>query len=132
MTQTDTDWFSPDAATFGDRLAGAREAAGLTPRQLAKSLGVKTTTLQAWENDLSEPRANRLQMLAGMLGVSLGWLITGQGDGLTGPVDAAPISPDITALLQDMRALRARMAHDLEKIGHLEKQLLTALRDTND
>jgi HTH-type transcriptional regulator, cell division transcriptional repressor len=129
MTDTDTDWYSADAATFGDRLAGAREAAGLTQKELAKSLGVKHTTLVSWENDMSEPRANRLQMLAGMLGVSLGWLITGQGDGLAAPDDATPIGADIHALLKQMRALRARMAHDLEKIGHLEKQLLTALRN---
>ena len=34
------DWFGPDAATFGDRVAGAREAAGMTQAQLARRLGV--------------------------------------------------------------------------------------------
>ena len=78
-------WFSNEAATFGDRLSAAREAAGLTQEDLAARLGVRMTTLQAWEDDGAEPRGNRLQMLAGMLNVSLMWLMSGEGDGLDGP-----------------------------------------------
>ena len=64
MTPTDdTNWFSDEAATFGDRLAGAREAAGHTQDTLATQLGVEVTSVDAWENDLREQRANRLQML---------------------------------------------------------------------
>lgn len=40
----------------GDRLAKARDVAGLTQQQLADRLGVKRTTLAAWENDTSQPR----------------------------------------------------------------------------
>ena len=36
--------------------------------------------MQAWENDPSEPRANRLSMISGMLNVSLPWLLHGIGD----------------------------------------------------
>jgi DNA-binding XRE family transcriptional regulator len=53
VTQQNEDWFSEDTSTFGDRLAGAREAAGMTQAQLAKRLGVKLTTMQSWEEDLS-------------------------------------------------------------------------------
>ena len=53
------DWYSPEASTFGDRVAGARDQAGMTQQQLAKRLGIRLATLRAWENDLSEPRANR-------------------------------------------------------------------------
>ncbi|MBQ2260960.1 MAG: helix-turn-helix domain-containing protein [Loktanella sp.] len=128
MTETDTDWYSPEAATFGDRLAGAREAAGMSQKDLAKSLGVKLSTLISWENDTGEPRANRLQMLAGMLGVSLGWLMTGQGDGLGAPDDAVEMPADVVALMQEMRKLRAQMANTLDRMGQVEKQLQTALR----
>ena len=97
MTPTDdTNWFSDEAATFGDRLAGAREAAGHTQDTLAKQLGVEVTSVDAWENDLREPRANRLQMLSGMLGVSLVWLLTGEGEGPEEPTEVltdTPISP---------------------------------------
>jgi DNA-binding XRE family transcriptional regulator len=54
-------WYGADVATFGDRLAGAREAAGLSQEDLAQRLGVRLTTLQNWEEDLAEPRGNRLQ-----------------------------------------------------------------------
>ena len=37
MTATEN-WYAEDAATFGDRLAAAREAAGLTQAELAKRI----------------------------------------------------------------------------------------------
>ena len=68
MDDAHQDWFGPETATFGDRLAGARDAAGMTQAQLARRIGVKKATLVGWEEDLSEPRANRLSMLAGVSG----------------------------------------------------------------
>ena len=76
------DWYDPEATTFGDRLSGAREAAGMSQAALARRLGVKPTTLRSWEEDRAEPRANRVQMLSGLLNVSLVWLLTGEGDGV--------------------------------------------------
>mgnify|MGYP001185206541 CR=1 FL=1 len=62
IEEQDVNWYAGDTTTFGDRLAGAREANLLTQAQLAKNLGIKLATLKAWEQDLSEPRANRLQI----------------------------------------------------------------------
>ena len=73
--EEETDWFSQDASTFGDRLAAAREQTGLSVAELARRLGVRQTTLHKWEADQSEPRANRLSILAGLLNVSMMWLI---------------------------------------------------------
>ena len=43
MPDTDTilsaDWFSEKSATFGDRVSGAREAVGLSQKELAAHLG---------------------------------------------------------------------------------------------
>ena len=103
----DIGWFSADAATFGDRLAGARDAAGLDQKSLADKLGVKTTTIAGWENDLKEPRANRLQMLSGIVGVSMSWLLTGEGDGPDAPGHETELSEDISDLLSEMRVLRS-------------------------
>ncbi|MAN10768.1 MAG: transcriptional regulator, partial [Roseobacter sp.] len=72
------DWYASDVATFGDRVAAARENADMTQAALAKRLGIKQSTLRGWEDDLSEPRANRLSTLAGVLGVSMMWLINGE------------------------------------------------------
>ncbi|MBO6716525.1 MAG: helix-turn-helix transcriptional regulator [Rhizobiaceae bacterium] len=73
----------PDNDTMGGRMLRARDAAGMTINELARRLGVQVSTVQAWENDRSQPRANRLSMLAGVLEVSLSWLLHGVGSGPT-------------------------------------------------
>lgn len=117
------DWFGPDAATFGDRLAGAREAAGMNQAELARRLGVKKSTIADWENDLSEPRANRLSMMAGMVNVSIKWLLTGEGEGMDAPVDAEIGNLDIVGAVAELRAIRGEMRASSERAARLEKKL---------
>lgn len=115
------DYFSDDAATFGDRLAAARESLGLTQSQLASRLGVRLGTVQNWESDRSEPRANKLQMLAGLLNVSIVWLLTGQGDGGV-EADAAALDAEETSILAEMREIRLGLARLMERTARLEKR----------
>ena len=123
MTVTDN-WYSDKQATLGDRLAAAREAAGLSQSSLATRLGVRQKTLRAWEGDVSEPRANRLQMLAAMLGVSLRWLLTGEGEGVTPPPTAdEPGDAVLVQTLSEIRVLRGEMLKMGERMGQLEKRL---------
>lgn len=129
-TQTVTEsngWYSDEAATFGDRVAAAREVTGLSQNELAARLGVKDKTIRAWENDTAEPRANKLQMLAGVLNVSMRWLLTGEGEGVLAP-DEGGVPPEFTALLAEMRELRGQAATLAERIGRLEKRLRAGLR----
>ncbi|SLN52156.1 transcriptional repressor DicA [Roseivivax jejudonensis] len=128
----ETDWYGPDAATFGDRLAAAREAAGMTAEDLAKRLGVKLSTLQGWESDRAEPRANRLQMLAGLLNVSIIWLLTGEGEGIEAPTDEAIETADVRAVLTDLRGVQAEMKTTAERVGRLEKRLRRLLREGSE
>ena len=58
----------------------AREASELSVTQVVKRLGVKATTYKAWEADRSEPRANKLVALAGILNVSPPYLLSGLGE----------------------------------------------------
>lgn len=125
----DINWYSNDAATFGDRIAAAREGQGLSQKDLAKRLGIATKTLDAWENDLSEPRANRLQMLAGLLNVSLPWLLTGEGEGPEAPLEAGE-GVEIRELVAEMRLLRTQMSQAADRMGILEKRLKLAVADT--
>ncbi len=127
---TETGWFSQDAATFGDRMAGAREAAGMTQAQLARRLGVRLRTVTAWENDQSEPRANKLQMLAGLLNVSIKWLLTGEGDGLEAPAKEVELASDASAVLAEMRQLRTELTRLNDRLGHLEKRVRLLLQET--
>lgn len=119
----DTDWYGPDMATFGDRLAAAREAAGQTQAQLAKQLGVKEKTVASWENDTSEPRANRISMLAGLVNVSVMWLLNGEGEGLDAPADGSDIPEDVQAALVEMRTIQSNLIKQAHRLGVLEKKI---------
>lgn len=127
-----SDWYSPEAATFGDRVAAAREQAGLTQKELARRLGIRTSTVRNWENDLSEPRANRLSMMAGMLNVSMMWLINGQGEGMDSPPDVGEVTPDMRVILTELREMRADMVARAEQMGRLEKRLRQVMLESGE
>jgi len=103
--EEEQDWYGAETATFGDRLEGAREAAGLSQKDLADRLGVRLRTIRQWEEDLSEPRSNKLTMLSGMLNVSIRWLLTGEGEGPSAPREAGA---EAAALLGEMRRSGSR------------------------
>lgn len=125
-------WYGDDVATFGDRLAAARDFAGLSQEDFSKRLGVKLSTVRGWEDDLNEPRANKLQMMSGLLNVSVVWLLTGEGDG----VEAAPgeedhHDPDLGGLLVEIRGIRAQMKNNLDQLARLEKKLRLKVKEAN-
>jgi len=120
-------WYSDETATFGDRITGAREALGLSQEELARRLGVRLRTIRAWEDDLAEPRANKLQMLAGLLNVSLRWLLTGEGEGVPAPGEAT-MGPEITALLVELRDVQAQLARTADRVAVIERKLRAAAR----
>lgn len=122
------DWYGPDMATFGDRIAAAREAAGLTQKELARRLEVKHGTLRGWEDDLSEPRANKLALMARFLNVTMLWLLTGEGDGVAAPVDETPVAADMNAVLVEIRDLKTQISMAADRLGRLEKILRTKLK----
>lgn len=126
----DFDW-GDDASTFGDRLARAREAAGMDQNQLSRRLGVKVSAIRNWETDRSEPRANRLQMLGGLLGVSIIWLLTGEGEGApSAPEENAEDGSELADVLAELRSLRLAQSRLAERTGRLEKRLRLMLADT--
>ncbi|MEQ9693420.1 helix-turn-helix transcriptional regulator [Shimia sp. SDUM112013] len=121
---TQENWYGEDVATFGDRLAAARQKAGMTKRQFAKRLGVKLSTVRSWEDDFSEPRANKLQMMAGLLNVSVVWLLMGEGEGLnTDPDQTTEDDADLSGLLREIRGIRIQMKSNLDHLARLEKRL---------
>jgi len=125
--ETGGGWYDAETSTFGDRMTGAREAAGLSQADLARRLGVKAKTIRGWENDMAEPRANRLQMLAGLLGVSIMWLLNGKGDGIDGPEQVAEVPDDLAEILKDLRTMRVEQTRIAERTARLEKRLRVAL-----
>ena len=110
-------------------VAAGREALGLTQPELAHKLGVKLKTVQGWEDDVSEPRANKLQMLSGVLNVSLMWLLNGEGEGIAEPDGDIEISGDISSILTEIRQLKGTISQSADKLGGLEKRLRKALKE---
>ncbi len=127
-----SDWYSQESATFGDRVAASREQSGLTQKELARRLGVRTSTIRNWEDDLSEPRANRLSIMAGILNVSMMWLINGQGEGMDSPPDTGEVTPDMRAILNELREIRADMVSRVEQMARLEKRLRQVMKGSGE
>jgi transcriptional regulator with XRE-family HTH domain len=65
-------------AAFGGRVRHARLGNGLTLRALARRLGVSHVAVARVECGLNCFTADRLEPLARVLGVTVGWLVTGQ------------------------------------------------------
>ncbi len=117
---------TPDSDTLGGRIWRARDALEMSTAQLARRLGVKTETIAAWEGDRSEPRANRLIMLAGVLGVSPTWLLSGIGEAPTAQTLDSAVTM-VKAQLTKLKQQHERTALALEaldrEIGRLDRRL---------
>ncbi len=127
--QQEIGYFSEEAATFGDRVAAARNAAEITQEGLSRKLGIKLKTLRGWENNISEPRANKLQMLSGVLNVSLIWLLTGEGEGVPDPNDVSAIENDGQNLLVELKSIQSSYKQLGIRMACLEKRLAAKLAE---
>ncbi|MEL6747000.1 MAG: helix-turn-helix domain-containing protein [Pseudomonadota bacterium] len=110
---------SADGDTMGGRICMARDALGLSTAQLARRLGIKSTTLAGWEMDRAEPRSNKLVMLAGVLNVSPSWLLTGQGEAPGTALNATQID----AIKLQIAALRDQSVTMTEQMDQLIERL---------
>lgn len=111
------------ADTLGGRISLARDAKAISVEEAARRLGVLASSWNAWERDRAVPRANRLTMMAGVLGVSPSWLLTGRGKGPldeTADSDRADLRPEILEMLAEAKALNERL---LRLTLRLERQI---------
>jgi transcriptional regulator with XRE-family HTH domain len=123
----------PVKSTIGSRIEIAREQLGLTPDQVALRAGVKSKTLENWLKGRTEPRADKLMRLTGVLQVPLAWLLTGD---MPEGADMDPTMPatatiarrleravamqqELAALLIGISADITRLQRDLETDGRL-------------
>ena len=88
--------------TLGGRVFQAREAAGLTVSQVINRLGVRKATYLAWEADRSEPRANKLVALAGILNVSPTYLLSGLGRAKVQPLKHQQIIDELRIEIEQL------------------------------
>lgn len=101
-----------DTDTLGNRMLRARIAGGLSQVEMARNLGVKKTTVESWETDRSEPRANHVVRLSGMLGVSPTWLLDGLGS-----------APSTETIADEAKIIR----HKLGQLRELHQQTASAI-----
>lgn len=106
--------------TLGGRISLAREAKAISVEDAARRLGVLPPSWNAWECDRAMPRANRLTMMAGILGVSPTWLLTGLGEGpleRTTGSDAGDLRQAVREMSQDIEDLNRRMRELALRLG---------------
>lgn len=106
--------------TLGERICKARDASGLSTAQLARRLGIKTSTLQSWESDRSEPRSNKLVLLAGILNVSPTWLLVGRG---TPPASDLPAVSDLDSMRVALDRVQRQAQALADEIATLQERL---------
>jgi transcriptional regulator with XRE-family HTH domain len=104
------------ANDVGSRMAEARAAAGRTQAEIANQLGVKASTVAKWEHGSASPRSNRLAALAGILGVSLSWLIVGHGDEPTS-------SDDLDEIKVALNRIQAQLVDTLNEVDVLAARI---------
>jgi len=61
--------------TIGDKILFFRERNGIKQKVLAKSIGITETSLSRYENDLREPKAGTVAMLAKSLNTTADFLL---------------------------------------------------------
>ena len=104
--------------TLGGRISMAREATGLSVADVVKRLGVRANTYEAWEADRSEPRANKLVALAGILNVSPPYLLSGLGKQ---PPQSAPPERRITQLKAQVEQLEQSLKTATASLRQIKK-----------
>lgn len=110
---------SNDADTLGGRIAHARDMAGKSIDEASAQVGVTADTFSEWENDRSEPRSNKLTTLAGILGVTPIWLISGAGDG----PDATITQVSLSEMRNELDRLRLLSGEVIDGIDAVQDRI---------
>ena len=66
--------------TFGERIVLARATARLKQKDVADHFGIRPVSVHQWEVGQTQPDPRKITALAGLLGVSVEWLLSGHGE----------------------------------------------------
>jgi transcriptional regulator with XRE-family HTH domain len=108
-----------DVDTLGNRIKRARIASGQEVSHIAKTLGVRKSSVEGWENDKAAPRTHHLLRIAGMVGVSPSWLLGGVGEA----PDLDGISDEIQLIRKQLVQIKAMRDQTTEAIENIEVAL---------
>ncbi len=119
----------PANILLGNRIAEARELKAYTIKKAARRMSVTEKTFKKWESGKSKPRANKMQMLSGVLGVSLLWLLDGEKQfepDANNPSQLEILSQKverITQLQQELNELTGEVVSEVEELHRIEEDL---------
>lgn len=105
--------------SLSKRIAEARKAAGLTQTEVARRLGIRPQSVQAWESGVSAPRARRLSELAQVLDVPEAFFFAAENG-----------STDLGGTLSSASAKARRVAEELVALadaGKLDRTSVEAI-----
>ncbi|WP_052127466.1 S24 family peptidase [Enterobacter cancerogenus] len=101
----------------GERIRSRRKALKLTQLVVASGIGVSHVAVSQWEKDETVPRGENLLRLAELLQCTAAWIIDGEGEVFTAPLNVSDVSalPLITlaqavAWMQEQRLLIQQQA----------------------
>ena len=98
---------------LGDRLRDALRNAGMTQRELARTLDLSEQSVGNWIGGRSRPCAATLDTITGLLGVDRGWLLTGvrrldESAVLEELRRIREVQDDILSAVQEVRRIQAK------------------------
>ena len=111
----------------GLRVALARKSRNMSVPELAAHLGVTPASVRSWEAGERTPRANRMQMLAGILDVPLTWLLEGREDERM----AAGGTPNLDQVYARLETARSMFAEALALVESAQRSL-ASIADAED
>ena len=113
---------------INDRIRMAIEARELSLKEAAKACGLSYSSLQNWVGGIREPRPEALIALGSHLGISIDWLLTGEGtmlrSGLSGATTDDPAtSPQEKAILALYRSLGESDQREIQSAAEEKKRI---------
>lgn len=123
---------------IGLRIRRAVEARNLSLKEAAKACDFSYSSLQNWVGGLREPRPEALIALGSQLGVSIDWLLTGEGPMFRGGGEMQPSGEPSTDSAREMavmalfRTLPEEDQREIEFAVASKKRLLDIEKRLND
>ena len=93
--------------TFGEKIKTARISKHYTQRQLAELINAKHNSISDWEKDKSKPDMDTVELICGVLDLSLGYLM----DSVKTSVPSSELSDTYTELIE----LYSKLSEDSQK-----------------
>lgn len=93
--------------TFGEKIKTARISKHYAQRQLAELINAKHNSISDWEKDKSKPDMDTVELICGVLDLSLGYLM----DSVKTSVPSSELSDTYTELIE----LYSKLSEDSQK-----------------